>query len=267
MDPQEAEQRPDHLPRHVVLIPDGNGRWAARHGRPVAEGHLQGARAVEAFLRVCRDWGIPIATVWAFSTENWGRRDAEVSAIMRLVDLYLRKNRRRFKEEGMRFRHLGRRDRIAERFPRLAGLLASLENETRDYQRYALNLALDYGGRDEVLRAAERLLHAGHSSEPLTWERFSAALDTSGQPDPDLIIRTSGEHRLSGILPLQSIYAELIFFPRLLPEMGEREFREAFRQFAERDRRFGLRPEGPASPEAPADHRAERATMRDADSR
>jgi len=237
-----AAQPPDHVPRHVVLIPDGNGRWAERQGRPVAEGHLQGARAVEAFLRVCRDWGIAVATVWAFSTENWGRHEGEVVAIMRLVDIYLRKNRPRFRNERMRFRHLGRRDRIAARFPRLARLLVELEEETRAFDRYALNLALDYGGRDETLRAVAALAAEGCAPEDLTWERLSGRLDTAGQPDPDLIIRTSGEHRLSGILPLQSIYAELIFIPRLLPELDESDFREAFREFAARDRRFGLRP-------------------------
>ena len=237
----DPEPPPERLPRHVVLVPDGNARWAARLGKPVAEGHLQGARAVEAFLRVCRDWGVPVATVWAFSTENWGRREAEVSAIMRLVEIYLRRNRRRFSSEGVRFRHLGRRDRIAARFSRLAALLAALEEETRDHVPFSLNLALDYGGRDEIVRALRELWVRHGDAEP-TWERLSACLDTAGQPDPDLIIRTSGESRLSGILPLQSIYAELLFMPQFLPELREPEFRAALREFAERERRFGLRP-------------------------
>ncbi|MFH1142926.1 MAG: polyprenyl diphosphate synthase [Candidatus Eisenbacteria bacterium] len=238
----ETPGPPDRLPRHVVLIPDGNGRWAEGQGRPVAEGHLQGARAVESFLRVCRDWNIPVATIWAFSTENWGRNEAEVTAIMRLVDLYLRKNRGRFKREQMRFRHLGRRDRIAARFPRLSGLITELEEETREHERYALNLALDYGGRDEVLRAIARLANERGPLADITWKDLERSLDTAGQPDPDLIIRTSGERRLSGILPLQSIYAELIFIPRFLPEMKALDFQEAFREFAARDRRFGTRP-------------------------
>ena len=251
MGKQEIRPSPALLPRHVVLIPDGNGRWAGRKGRPIAEGHLQGARAVEAFLRVCRDWNVPYATVWAFSTENWGRNPREVSAIMKLVDLYLRKNRSKFREENMRFRHIGRRDRIAARFPRLARLLAEMEEETRAYERYTLNLALDYGGRDEVLRALERLGCEGKDLGSLTWERLSEALDTAGQPDPDLVIRTSGEHRLSGILPLQTVYAELLFLPRLLPELDEEDFREAFREFASRDRRFGLRNDAHTPSEEP----------------
>ncbi len=248
MSPQPVPEPPEQVPQHVVLIPDGNGRWAAEHSRPVPEGHLQGARAVEAFLRVCRDWGIGVATVWAFSTENWGRGRVEVDAIMRLVGIYLRRNRARFRREGMRFRHVGRRDRLRERYPRLAALLEALEVETHDYTRYTLNLALDYGGRDEVLRAMQRIATRGLAPEDLTWELLAGHLDTRGQPDPDLIIRTSGEQRLSGILPLQSAYAELVFVPRLLPEMGEEDFREAIREFARRVRRFGLRPQNGAGP-------------------
>jgi len=240
---QAVPAPPDPIPQHVVLIPDGNGRWAREHHRPVPEGHLQGARAVEGFLRVCRDWGVPVATVWAFSTENWGRSRAEVEAIMRIVGIYLRRNRGTFRREAMRFRHLGRRDRLAQSHPGLARLLLQLEEETRAFTRHTLNLALDYGGRDETLRAVRRLLEQGRPAAELIWDDLAAGFDTAGQPDPDLIIRTSGEHRLSGILPLQSVYAELVFVPRLLPDMREEDFREAIREFARRGRRFGLRPE------------------------
>jgi len=241
-----AEQNPidssTSLPRHVVLIPDGNGRWAAERGKPVREGHRQGARAVEGFLRACRSLQIPVATIWAFSTENWGRETLEVGAIMRLVDFYLRRNRKRFRKEQMRFCQIGRRDRLTTRYPRLAELIRALEEETRDYDRYTLNLAIDYGGRDEVIRAVRRLVEASPEPEAVTWGRLSESLDTAGQPD--LIIRTSGEHRLSGILPLQSAYAELLFIPRLLPELTEEDFTQAMLGFANRDRRFGLRPGG-----------------------
>jgi undecaprenyl diphosphate synthase len=238
---------PEPVPRHVVLIPDGNGRWAREHGRPVPEGHLQGARAVEAFLRVCRDWGVSVATVWAFSTENWGRSRFEVDAIMRLVHVYLRRNRSTFRREQMRFRHIGRRDRLAQGYPRLVRLLDEMEAETAGFARRTLNVALDYGGRDETLRAMRRLVERGVPAGEITWERVAACLDTAGQPDPDLIIRTSGESRLSGILPLQSVYAELIFVTRLLPDMKEEDFRDAIREFARRGRRFGLRPEADAA--------------------
>lgn len=239
----DPSTRPDagRLPRHVVLIPDGNGRWAAARGVPVPEGHRRGAEAVKAFLRVCRDWKIPFATVWAFSTENWGRNPREVDAIMNLVEVSLRQNRKGFRRDGIRFRHVGRRDRIGERFGRLGRLMSELEAETADNGPYTLNLALDYGGRDEVVRAVRGMVAADLAEHDVTWEALAARLDTAGQPDPDLIIRSSGEQRLSGILPLQAAYAEMIFIPRFLPDLAEGDFREAIRGFAERDRRFGVR--------------------------
>ncbi len=237
-----AKPESGKLPKHVVLIPDGNGRWAAAHGVPVPEGHRRGAEAVKAFLRVCRDWSIPFATVWAFSTENWGRSPLEVDAIMNLVEVSLRQNRRGFHRDGIRFRHLGRRDRIAERYARLGRLMAELETETAGNRPYTLNLALDYGGRDEIARAVQGLMATGSAGGEVTWEAIAAQLDTAGQPDPDLIIRSSGEQRLSGILPLQAAYAEMVFIPRFLPDLGEQEFRDAIRGYAERERRFGVRP-------------------------
>jgi len=240
----DESTKPDagKLPTHVVLIPDGNGRWAAAHGVPVAEGHRRGAEAVKAFLRVCRDWQIPFATVWAFSTENWGRSQVEVDAIMNLVEVSLRQNRKGFRRDGLRFHQLGRRDRIGGRYARLGRLIEDLERETADNRPFTLNLALDYGGRDEVIRAVRALLSAGLPPGEVTWEALADRLDTSGQPDPDLIIRSSGEHRLSGILPLQAAYAEMLFIPRFLPELGEEDFRQAIRGFAGRERRFGTRP-------------------------
>ncbi|MCK4303898.1 MAG: di-trans,poly-cis-decaprenylcistransferase [Candidatus Eisenbacteria sp.] len=233
--------QPERLPKHVVLIPDGNGRWAREHGKLVAEGHRRGAEAVKAFLRVCRDWGIPFATVWGFSTENWERSNLEVKAIMRLVEISLRRNRGTFKRDGMRFLHVGRRDRIARSYPSLAKLFSDMEQETEDYKPFTFNLALDYGGRDEMLRAIKKLLEAGLQPKDLTWEGLAVCLDTAGQPDPDLVIRSSGEHRLSGILPLQSVYAEIAFLPQFLPELQEEDFREVIRDFGHRERRFGRR--------------------------
>lgn len=235
---------PEPVPEHIVLIPDGNGRWANAHGRPTADGHRKGAEAVEAFLKVCRDWNVSIATVWGFSTENWSRSRLEVDAIMGLVEMLLRRNRKGFKRDGVRFCHLGRKERIAARFPRLGSLLGDLEAETRRCEPFTLNLALDYGGRDEVVRAVRRLLAAGVKPEDLVWEDLEGRLDTAGQIDPALVIRSSGEMRLSGILPLQSAYAEMVFLDRLLPDLGEDDFREAIREFARRDRRFGGRPAG-----------------------
>lgn len=241
MTPSAVPDPPLRVPAHIALIPDGNGRWATEHGLPVSEGHRRGARAVEGFLRVCREWGVRYATVWGFSTENWMRGQREVDAIMRLVGIYLRRNRKRFARDGMRFRHVGRRDRLKRDYPKLHQLFRTLEAETREYRPNTLNLALDYGGRDEVLRAMRSIAAEGIPAEEIVWETVAARLDTAGQPDPDLVLRTSGEQRLSGILPLQSVYAELIFAPKLLPDMEEEDFRAAIREFARRERRFGAR--------------------------
>ena len=242
MSSSEAAPPLERIPQHIVLIPDGNGRWATDKGLPVAEGHRRGAEAVKAFLRVCRDWNVPYATVWGFSTENWERSGLEVKAIMHIIEASLRRNRRNFKRDGIRFHHLGRRDRIAERYPRLSKLMADLEAETRQNRPFTLNLALDYGGRDEVVRAVKRLLSEGGDPAGIRWEHLATHLDTAGQPDPDLIIRSSGEHRLSGILPLQGAYAEIVFVPHFLPALQESDFRDAIREFGSRQRRFGRRP-------------------------
>lgn len=206
------------------------------------EGHRRGAQAVQAFLAVCRDLGIPIATVWAFSTENWSRDPLEVNGIMKLVEAYLRKNRKRFSQDGVRFQHVGNSDDLQSRNPRLFELLGTISEETVNNEPFTLNLALDYGGRDEVVRAMKRLISAGLDPEEVTWECLAGMLDTAGQPDPDLIIRTSGEQRLSGILPLQAVYSEINFVETLLPDMGEEEFQQAIRVFGSRERRFGGRP-------------------------
>lgn len=240
---------PDLVPEHIVLIPDGNGRWATAHGCPTAEGHRKGAEAVESFLKVCRDWQVSIATIWGFSTENWSRSRIEVDAIMGLVEMLLRRNRKGFKRDGLRFCHLGRKDRIAGRYRRLGSLLAELEAETAGCKVFTLNLALDYGGRDEVVRAVRRLLAEGSFPDELVWEDLEKKLDTAGQVDPALVIRSSGEQRLSGILPLQSAYAEMVFMDRLLPDLGEDDFRQAIREFAHRERRFGGRPQEPEASE------------------
>ncbi len=235
-------ERPQRVPRHVVLIPDGNARWASARGLPVYEGHRRGAKAVEAFLQVCLDWEVHYVTVWAFSTENWERSWLEVSSIMRLIETYLRRNRGRFERDGIRFRHIGRRDRLRLKFSGLMALLEEIERETSGYGPFTLNLALDYGGRDEVVRAVRRLLAEGVDPGTVSWELLESYLDTAGQPEPDLIIRTSGEQRLSGILPLQAAYAELVFVSELLPDMDEEAFQRAILEFAGRERRFGGRP-------------------------
>ena len=232
--------------RHVVLIPDGNGRWAHQRGLPTLSGHEKGVEAIEKFLKVCRDFEIEIATVWAFSTENWNRDPDEVAGIMGLIEMMLTDNCESFAKEGVRVVQLGRKDRIAKRYPQLAGLIRKVEKETRPHSAQTLNLALDYGGRDEMLRAIQEIMGEQVSPDEIDEDLLLAHLDTAGQPDPDLIIRTSGESRLSGILPFQSVYSELYFCPLLLPDLTEEAVQDAFRDFAERKRRFGRRSQAEA---------------------
>ncbi len=227
--------------KHVVLIPDGNARWAHQRGLPTLSGHERGVEAIERFLKVCRDFEIEIATVWAFSTENWNREPGEVAGIMELIELMLTENWESFTKEGVRVVQLGRKDRVAERYPKLSRLIRKVEEETRHNSAQTLNVALDYGGRDEMLRAVQKIMGEKVSPEEVDEDLLLSHLDTAGQPDPDLIIRTSGEKRLSGILPFQSVYSELYFCPLLLPDLTEEAVQDAFRDFAERKRRFGRR--------------------------
>lgn len=233
--------------RHVVLIPDGNGRWAHQRGLPTLRGHEKGVEAIEKFLKVCRDFKIEVATVWAFSTENWRRQPDEVAGIMGLIEMMLTDNWESFTKEGVRVVQLGRKDRIAAKYPQLAELIRKVEENTVQNTAQTLNVALDYGGRDEMVRAVRGMLGAKVKAEDIDEDLLLSHLDTDGQPDPDLIIRTSGEKRLSGILPLQSVYSELYFCPLLLPDLTEEAVIDAFRDFAERKRRFGRRFESEGS--------------------
>lgn len=232
---------------HVALIPDGNGRWATAHKLSTNEGHVHGAESVEAFLNVCKRYKVSVATVWAFSTENWRREDEEIQGIMYLVQRVLESKRSRFKKNGVRVKIIGRRDRIQKCFPSIAKFLTEIEKETKSYGPLTFNLALDYGGRDEIVRAVKKLVGRGLRETDVTWKTICSALDTKGLPDPDLIIRTSGEQRLSGLMPLQSEYAELHFIPALLPDVTEEVYEQAFAEFAKRQRRFGGRGEAAKS--------------------
>lgn len=224
------------LPKHIVLIPDGNRRWAKEHGLPLEEGHRRGFEAVMATTRAAEDWGIKYFTVWAFSTENWNRTPFEVKYLMRLFRQFLEKHLKEFIERGVRILHLGRRDRI----PKF--LLRALEKAiklTEKNDQFFLNIALDYGGRDEIVRAVRRVIAAGKDPNSIDEVEFRKYLDTNGQPEPDLIIRTSGEQRLSGILPYQAAYAELYFEKCYLPDFNEEKLKAAILDFSKRQRRYG----------------------------
>lgn len=224
------------LPRHIVLIPDGNRRWAKEHGLPLEEGHRKGFEAVLATTRAAESWGIKYFTIWAFSTENWNRDALEVRDLMRLFKEFIKKFLREFLEKGVRIIHLGRKDRI----PKF--LLDTIEDamvKTQHNDKFFVNIALDYGGRDEIVRAVKKIIAAGKDPNKVDESEFRKFLDTNGQPEPDLIIRTSGEKRLSGILPYQAAYAELYFEKAYLPDFTPEHLKRAILDFSNRQRRFG----------------------------
>ncbi len=224
------------VPNHLVIIPDGNRRWAEGNGVSKAQGHRRGAEVVERIVWQCKDWGVRVLTLWGFSTENWERPSDEVRYLMDLMGEFMERIEGDLHENEVRFRHIGRKDRLPER---LLGIIRRAESTTVDYSAYALNLCLDYGGRDEIVRAARELIEAGARPEAVTEEALAARLDTAGIPDPDLIIRTSGERRLSGILPWQSVYSELAFVEEHLPDLTPEILRRVFEDYSQRQRRFG----------------------------
>jgi undecaprenyl diphosphate synthase len=222
----------------VAIIMDGNGRWAAARGVPVAEGHREGARALRRTVEAAIDLEITSLAVYAFSTENWARPPDEVEAILELMDETIDRELPDLARQGVRTRFFGRRARIP------AGLqekMATLERETASNERLQLWIAFDYGGRAELVEAARRLVEDGIAADDVTDDAVAARLFAPELPDPDLVIRTSGELRLSNFLLWQSAYAELVFTDTLWPDFGEDDLRAALDEYARRARRFGAR--------------------------
>lgn len=222
------------LPRHIAVIMDGNGRWAALRGLPRAEGHRAGAKAVRETVEECRRLGIGHLTLYAFSSENWSRPAAEIASLFSLLLEFLAIETPRMERQGIALRVLG--DVAGLPAPQRAALNRAISRTAR-CDGMILNLALNYGGRAEIVRAA-RLL-AGSPPDEITEESFAARLYTSGQPDPDLLIRTSGELRLSNFLLFQCAYSELYFTPALWPDFNAAELKLALEAYAGRERRFG----------------------------
>jgi undecaprenyl diphosphate synthase len=226
---------------HIAMIMDGNRRWAKRRSLPAEAGHWEGVEALRRCVRYCSRLGLPYLTVYAFSTENWRRSTSEVSLLMRLIEHTLKAQLEEFAREHVRIRFLGRRDRIPES---LQAICHHAETSTAHHDGITLQIALDYGGRDEVLQAIQRLIpdiQAGRVTceDFETAETFARHLTTFGTPDPDLLIRTSGENRLSNFLLWQTAYTELFFTERLWPEMSAETVREAILEFLARQRRYG----------------------------
>ncbi|MBO5643034.1 MAG: di-trans,poly-cis-decaprenylcistransferase [Kiritimatiellae bacterium] len=209
---------------------DGNGRWAKARRKPRISGHKEGALALDRVMHYCREEGIEYLTVYAFSTENWNRSRAEVTALMNLLSSYIKEKSDTLLKNQVRFKVIGRRSDLSKS---LQKSISQLEEKTKDGQ-FTLIVALSYGGRDEILRAAEKYSGGGE-------EAFSKCLDTADIPDPDLIIRTSGELRLSNFLLWQAAYSEFYFTDVMWPDFGREEFDKALNSYKNRERRMGSR--------------------------
>lgn len=227
-------------PSHVAIIMDGNGRWATGRGWPRLVGHRKGAERVKEIVRACPDLGIDWLTVYAFSTENWKRSTEEVLGLMGIFARYIEREADAMSAEGVRLRFIGARERLD---PKLQKLMAGIEARTAGNSRVNFTVAINYGGRDELLRAARRMCEdvAAGTLAPsgATEAALAARLDTAGFPDPDLVIRTSGETRTSNFLPWQAAYAEYEFTPVLWPDFTPEVLAEIVSRFGARERRFG----------------------------
>ncbi|WP_280140060.1 isoprenyl transferase [Aureimonas jatrophae] len=227
-------------PQHVAIIMDGNGRWAKARGLPRTMGHRRGVEAVREAVRTARELNIRYLTLFAFSSENWKRPPDEVTELLRLLKFFIRRDLAELHREGVRIRVIGSRSDLA---PEIRNLLEEAEQLTAANDRNTLIIAFNYGARDEMARAmrriAEKLVAGEVTAEHVTPDYLDAHLDTAGIPDPDLIIRTSGELRLSNFLLWQAAYSEFAFLPCLWPDFDRRAFEEVIQNFGQRDRRFG----------------------------
>ncbi len=225
-------------PRHVAVIMDGNGRWATDRGWPRLVGHRRGAERVKQIVRACPDLGVDWLTIYAFSTENWKRSTEEVLGLMKIFRRYIQREAEDMSAEGVRMRFIGERSRLDRK---LQDLMASIEARTAGNTRLNLTVAINYGGRDELVRASTRLaerIAQGDISKPSEAD-LADCMDTAGHPDPDLVIRTSGETRTSNFLPWQAAYSEYEFTPTLWPDFTPDHLATILDRFGLRDRRFG----------------------------
>jgi undecaprenyl diphosphate synthase len=223
-------------PRHVAIIMDGNGRWAAKRGLPRVEGHEHGTDNIRRITFAAGELGIEYLTLWAFSTENWRRPVDEVDGIMRILGEAIERETEELHRQGARLMHIGSLDGLSSGTRQ--SVLDAIEL-TKNNTNLTLTLAFNYGGRQEMLTAIRNMLASGLDPESVTEETVSRYLFTNGIPDPDLIVRTSGEYRLSNFLLWQSAYSELFFTPVLWPDFGPDELREAVADYGRRERRFG----------------------------
>ena len=227
------------IPNHVAIILDGNGRWAKAKGLPRNMGHIEGAKTVEQICEDAYNLGINYLTVYAFSTENWNRPQDEVSALMKLLRNYMKNSIARSNKNNMKVRVIGDKTRLDDDIRKS---IEELEEATKNNTGLHFQIAINYGGRDEILRAVNRMMEkrslAG-SKDPVTEEEFASCLDTAGLPDPDLLIRTCGEQRISNFLLWQLAYTELYFTEKPWPDFSKEELEKAVEAYGKRERKFG----------------------------
>ncbi len=236
----QVEQKdliPERIPTHVAIIMDGNGRWAKQRGLPRMAGHRAGTENLRRTLRACVEFGVKILTIYAFSTENWGRPEVEVRGLMSILRDVIDRELPELHAEGVQLRHIGDLSRLE---PELQQKVRQAIELTKNNDKLILNVAFNYGGRAEIVHAIQEIVRNGHKPEEITEELVSHYLYTSDLPDPDLIVRTSGELRLSNFLLWQAAYAEYYCAPVYWPDFDKEELRKALLHYSQRDRRYGL---------------------------
>lgn len=228
---------PEQIPQHVAIIMDGNGRWALSRGLPRLAGHRAGTENLRRVIRASVEFGVKYLTIYAFSTENWGRPPAEVKGLMYIFEDMIDRELGELHREGVQLRHIGRLEELA---PKLRQKVLDAIELTKENNRLVLNIAFNYGGRDEIVYAVQKMLRDKISPDKVNLELVSQYLFTAGTPDPDLVIRTSGELRTSNFLVWQSAYSEWYITPTFWPDFDREEYAKALETYAQRDRRFGV---------------------------
>jgi undecaprenyl diphosphate synthase len=228
---------PDKIPQHIAIIMDGNGRWAQARGLPRLAGHRAGTENLRHIIEACVEFGVKYLTIYAFSTENWGRPEDEVSGLMGIFDEVFERELTELHKQGARLQHIGRLDEVR---PSLQEKVRNGIELTKNNDRLVLNVAFNYGGRDEIVQAIRSIINDGIKPEDVDEDVVSRHLYTAGIPDPDLVIRTSGEQRISNFLIWQAAYAEWVFPQTFWPDFGREELLAAIQEFGRRERRYGL---------------------------
>jgi undecaprenyl diphosphate synthase len=236
MEPKENPDLPEIIPTHIAIIMDGNGRWALARGLPRLAGHRAGTENLRRVIEACIEFGIQYLTIYAFSTENWGRPEEEVQGLMKIFEDVIDQELQELHDQGVQLHHIGRLDELDPAFRQK--VLHALEY-TRDNTRLVLNVAFNYGGRDEIVCAIQAMIKDGVGADEVTADLVTQYLFTAGVPDPDLIIRTSGELRGSNFLIWQGAYSEWYFPPVYWPDFDKEQLRLALQEFSRRERRYG----------------------------